>query len=377
MDLRFARITSTAMARTRVLEVDPLNPDVEVIEEAVRVLRDGGLVAFPTETVYGLGADVFNTRAVLRVFEVKMRPLDNPLIVHVSGICMLDEVATEVPEEVIRVLEVAWPGPLTVVLKRSSRLPSVVSGGLDTVAVRAPAHPVALKLIESFGKPVAAPSANLSGRPSPTSAKHVLEDLGGRVDLVLDAGETFFGVESTVVDVLRDPPRVLRPGPVGPEELERLFGKPVEVPDYARGLELYSGAPPSPGLKYRHYAPEKKLLLVERGSCSEGEYLGYLRELVTRLVGTGVALVVSSETAEELGGIPSVEVVVLGSRSNLYEVAKNLYASLRELDRLIEASLGVAESFEERGIGLAIMNRLRKASSRRVVCGSLPPTALI
>jgi len=252
----------------------------------------------------------------------------------------------------------------------------VVSGGLDTVAVRTPAHPVALRLIESFGRPIAAPSANLSGRPSPTTAGHVLEDLGGRVDLVLDSGETFFGVESTVVDVLRDPPRVLRPGPVGPEELERLFGRPVEVPEYARGLEVYSGAPPSPGLKYRHYAPEKRLLLVERGPCSEGEYLGYLRELVTRLADAGIALVASSETAEELGRVPRVEVVILGSKRNLYEVAKNLYASLRELDRLTKASLGVAESFEERGIGLAIMNRLRKASSRRVVCGSSPPTGL-
>ncbi len=365
------------MARTRVLRVDPLNPGVEAVEEAVRVLRGGGLVAFPTETVYGLGADAFNTRAVLRVFEVKMRPPDNPLIVHVSGIHMLDEVATEVPEDVVQVLEVAWPGPLTVVLRRSSRLPSVVSGGLDTVAVRAPAHPVALKLIESFGKPVAAPSANLSGRPSPTAAEHVLEDLGGRVDLLLDAGETFFGVESTVVDVLRNPPRILRPGPLGPEELERLFGRPVEVPDYARGLELYSGAPPSPGLKYRHYSPEKKLLLVERGSCSEGEYLGYLRELVTQLTSTSVALVVSSETAEELSRIPGVEAVILGSRSNLYEVAKNLYTSLRELDKLTEASLGIAESFEEKGIGLAIMNRLRKASSRRVICGFTTSTIFI
>jgi len=365
------------MARTRVLRVDPLSPDVDAIEEAVKVLRGGGLVAFPTETVYGLGADAFNVKAVLRVFEVKMRPPDNPLIVHVSGIHMLDEVATEVPEEVLRVLEIAWPGPLTVVLRRSSKLPSVVSGGLDTVAVRAPAHPVALKLIESFGRPVVAPSANLSGKPSPTTAEHVLEDLGGRVDLALDSGETFFGVESTVVDVLRDPPRVLRPGPIGPEELERLFGRPVEVPDYARGLELYSGAPPSPGLKYRHYAPEKKLVLVERGSCSDREYLDCLKELVTQLASVGVALVASSETAEELGRIPGVEMIVLGSRRNLYEVAKNLYTSLRELDRLTEASLGVAESFEERGIGLAIMNRLRKASSRRVVCGSLPPTALI
>jgi L-threonylcarbamoyladenylate synthase len=365
------------MAGTKVLRVDPLNPDVGAIEEAAGVLRAGGLVAFPTETVYGLGADAFNVKAVLRVFEVKARPPDNPLIVHVSGIHMLEEVSADVPEEVLRVLEVAWPGPLTVVLRRSSRLPSVVSGGLDTVAVRAPAHPVALKLIESFGRPVAAPSANLSGRPSPTTAKHVLEDLGGRVDLVLDAGETFFGVESTVVDVLRDPPRVLRPGPIGPEELERLFGKPVEVPDYARGLELYSGAPPSPGLKYRHYAPEKSLLLVERGSCSDRDYLEYLKGVATRLATLGVALIASSEVAGELGTIPGVEVIVLGSRANLYEVAKNLYTALRGLDRFTAASVGLAEAFEERGIGLAVMNRLRKASSRRLVCGSTPPPTLI
>ncbi len=358
------------MPRARVVKVDPLRPDEGVIEEAAGVLRSGGLVAFPTETVYGLGADAFNTEAVYRVFRVKRRPLDNPLIVHVSSLEMLHRVATGVPDWVTRALSVAWPGPLTVVLRRSPSLPAVVSGGLDTVAVRCPAHPVALRLIEALGRPVAAPSANIAGRPSPTRAEHVVEDLGGEVDMILDAGETFFGIESTVVDVLSPRPRVLRPGPLGPEELEKVFGTRVDVPPYARGVESFAERPPSPGLKYRHYAPGRRLVLVERGSCDDSSYLEFLVRVLESRSQETPALLASNETSEEVERRLGEAVVYLkmGSRENPFEIARNLFGSLRSLDRCDRVSIAFSEAIEERGIGLAVMNRLRKASSERVVC---------
>lgn len=361
------------MPRARVVRVDPLRPGEEVVKEAADVLRRGGLVAFPTETVYGLGADAFNHEAVYRVFKVKRRPLDNPLIVHVSSLEMLHQVAIDVPDWVTRALSIAWPGPLTVVVKRRPTLPAIVSGGLDTVAVRSPAHPVALKLIETLGRPIAAPSANIAGRPSPTRAEHVIEDLGDEVDVVIDAGETFFGVESTVVDVASPRPQILRPGPLGPEELKKIFKVEFSLPAYARGLSSYGEKPPSPGMKYRHYAPSKRLVLIERGSCSTTSYLEFLAELLKSYLSESPALVASRETAEEIRKMlgEALTYLILGSRENLFEVAKNLFNTLRSLDKCVGVSIAFSESVEERGIGLAIMNRLRKASSERITCGEL------
>lgn len=348
---------------TRVVRLDPLKPDRSVLEEAAEVLRKGGLVAFPTETVYGLGADAFSRTAVLRVYEVKRRPLDNPVIVHVSRLEMLGDVAEDVPQYVLRALERSWPGPLTVVVRRRPSLPKEVSGGLDTVAVRMPGHPVALGLIEALGKPIAAPSANLSGRPSPTRAEHVVEDLWGSVEMILDAGPTFFGVESTVVDVTRDPPLLLRPGPIGVEELEKVLGKGVDVPDWARGLEGPPERAPSPGVRYRHYAPRTTLVLVElRPDGLQGlvrRVMNVVREELKK--GRRVAVIASRETAEAYKSL-GIKVVVLGARENLFEVARNLFEVLRLIDGL-EVDVAIAEGFEEISIGLAIMNRLRKASS--------------
>ncbi|MCS7099112.1 MAG: L-threonylcarbamoyladenylate synthase [Sulfolobales archaeon] len=358
------------MPRARVVRVDPIRPSEEVLEEAAGVLRSGGLVAFPTETVYGLGADAFNSEAVLKVFRVKRRPLDNPLIVHVSSLDMLHQVAVDVPDWVVRALSNAWPGPLTVVLKRRADLPAVVSGGLGTVAVRCPAHPVALKLIEALGRPVAAPSANLAGRPSPTRAEHVVEDLGDEIDLIIDAGETFFGVESTVVDLVSPRPQILRPGPVGPEELEKVFGFQFYLTPLTRGFSTYIETPPSPGMKYRHYAPSKKLVLVEKGSCGFSSYLDFLIDLLRSYSAESPALLATRETIDEIGMKLGADIayIALGSRENLFEVAKNLYSSLRSLDKLDKISIAFSESIEEKGLGLAIMNRLRKASSERLVC---------
>ncbi|MEM1892563.1 MAG: L-threonylcarbamoyladenylate synthase [Sulfolobales archaeon] len=358
------------MPKAKIVQVEPLNPSEEAIREAAEILKSGGLVAFPTETVYGLGADAFNPEAVLKVFKVKRRPLDNPLIVHVSSLDMLQQVASEVPERVVKALSIAWPGPLTVVVKRKSTLPEVVSGGLDTVAVRSPAHPVALKLIEAVGRPLAAPSANIAGRPSPTRAEHVVEDLGDEIDMILDAGETFFGVESTVVDLVSPSPQILRPGPLGPEELEKIFGVKFGLPPYARGLSSYEERPPSPGMKYRHYAPSKKLVLVEKGSCDTTTYFEFLMKQLESYLKDFPALIATKETVDEVRSKlgDSLTYFTLGSRENLFEVAKNLFSTLRILDKYGRVSIAISESVEERGIGLAIMNRLRKASSERITC---------
>ncbi len=350
---------------TKILKVDPINPKPELLSEAIAVLASGGLVAFPTETVYGLGADAFNSNAVSMIFKVKGRPIDNPLIVHVDSIQMLEEIVEEVPSNVLHVLKRAWPGPLTVVLKKKPVVPDVVTAGLPTVAVRCPAHPVALALIKGLGRPIAAPSANLSGKPSPTTAEHVINDLYGKVDIIIDGGETFFGVESTVINVLTDPPTLLRPGPIGIEELTKLFGKNINVPQHVRGFSEAEVAL-SPGMKYKHYAPEKPLVLVELSSYENlSELVNEVSAVVNELTSSGakVAVIGSDETLDYYKNVVKIS---LGSRKNLYEVAKNLFKVLRIVDSL-NVDVVVAEGFEERGIGLAIMNRLRKAATRKIV----------
>ncbi|ADV64556.1 L-threonylcarbamoyladenylate synthase [Desulfurococcus mucosus] len=356
---------------TIVLRTDAVNPDKEVIDKAAEILLNRGLVAFPTETVYGLGAVAYYEDAVLKVFKAKMRPPDNPLIIHVSSLDMLNEVATGIPDDAYRLIEKFWPGPLTLILPRHPSIPRVVTGGLDTVAVRMPGHPVALKLIDATGRPVAAPSANISGRPSPTTGEHVIRDLMGRVDAIIDAGETFFGVESTVVNILEDPPVLLRPGAYPVEEVEKALGKKIVIPEFARGL-AYSEIALAPGMKYRHYSPEAKLILVE----AEGSYeyiAGRVIEAARSLGGVGELCVISSsETMHYYRSLSNVKAVfTLGSRVNLYEVARNLFKVLRLVD---EAGCRVvfSESFPETGIGLAVMNRLRKASSM-IIRASSPP----
>ncbi|PUA33975.1 MAG: threonylcarbamoyl-AMP synthase [Zestosphaera tikiterensis] len=350
---------------TKILKVDPINPEPEVLSEAVATLASGGLVAFPTETVYGLGADVFNSDAVSKVFKVKGRPADNPLIVHVDSLQMLDEVVEEVPDNVLHVLKRAWPGPLTVILRKKPTVPNVVTAGLPAVAVRCPAHPVALALIKGLGRPVAAPSANLSGKPSPTTAEHVINDLYGKVDVIIDGGDTFFGVESTVINVLTDPPTLLRPGPIGLEELTKLFGKDINVPQHIRGFSEAEVAL-SPGMKYRHYAPEKPLVLIELSDYGDlSKLVNEVLTVVNELTSSGfkVAVIGSDET---LSYYTDAVKLSLGSRKNLYEVAKNLFKVLRNVDRL-DVDVAVVEGFEEKGIGLAIMNRLRKAATRKLI----------
>lgn len=344
-----------------VLKVDPSSPDESLLRRAAEKIREGGLVAFPTETVYGLGADALNARAVRRIYEVKGRPPDNPIIVHVASIEDLEELA-EATEDAMRLAERFWPGPLTLVLRSRGRVPPEVTAGLDTVAVRMPAHKVALGLIRLSGKPIAAPSANVSGRPSPTRAEHVIADLADKIDIIIDGGETLYGLESTVISLAHERPILLRPGAFPKEELEATIGRPIEVPPFARGVGEADRAL-APGTRHRHYAPSIPLILIESDSYDDLEGLAERAlSVATELMRAGkkVAVLATEETAERYGGCG--EVIVLGSRKDPFSIAKTLFDALRRAE--LVAEIAIAEGIEERGLGLAIMNRLRKASSR-------------
>ncbi len=359
-----------------VVRVDPERPEREALERAGEVIRRGGLVAFPTETVYGLGADAFNAGAAARIFEVKGRPPDNPLIVHVEGPEGLWSVAASVPEEAWRLVERLWPGPLTIVVPKDPAVPPVVTAGLPTVAVRSPAHRVALGLIEAAGLPIAAPSANRSGRPSPVTAQDVLEDLDCQPDLILDGGETFFGVESTIIDFTRDPPVVLRPGPIAPEDFERIAGvRPLVTPE-ARALATPE-RPLAPGMKYRHYSPDALVALLD-GEAPPGEAAAMLHCLRRRLEEEHgkTAVIATEETLAEMKarGLARGEGEwSLGPRGDPLTAARRLYRLLRRLDQEGYAAAAV-EGIQERGIGLAVMNRLRKAAAIRVTPEEAPRT---
>lgn len=333
--------------------------DDEAFSDAAKALREGMLVAFPTETVYGLGANALNTDAVNKIYEVKGRPSDNPLIVHIAEVSKLNELVAEIPEAAALLIEAFWPGPLTMVFKKSTLVPDIITAGLDTVAVRMPDSPIAQKLIREADVPVAAPSANISGRPSPTASKHVIEDLIGRIEYIVDGGSCQVGVESTVLDVTTDIPIILRPGGITSEMLEKVLGKVCTDPV----LEIKGDIKPrSPGMKYRHYSPKAKMFLVS------GE-----PELVVKKInklanensqrGLRVGVLSSLENAHKY----KAEIIVnAGSVSHADEIAARLYDSLRTFDEK-KADIIYSEIFEEKGIGRAIMNRLRKASSGEII----------
>lgn len=355
------------MLRTRIVAVDPLKPDEGLLEEAARVIRDGGLVVFPTETVYGLGANAYSREAVIKIFKAKNRPIDNPLIVHICGLDELEMLASRLPDEAYEIVEKLWPGPVTLVVWKSKQVLGEVTAGLPKVAIRMPSHPIASKLIRLSGVPIAAPSANLAGRPSPTIAHHAIQDLYGRVDLIIDGGETLFGVESTIIDLTVKPPRLLRPGPIPIEDLERVLGFRIDVPEYARGLSEAEKAY-SPGVRYRHYAPETPMKLIESDSYDDlPAYTSKLIEVAEEYSRKGLKVViVASKETSRYYTVKGFQVLELGSRRSLYEVARNLFKTLRKLDE-ISPDLAICEGFEEKGLGLTIMNRLRKACKHDVI----------
>ena len=348
--------------KTLVLKVDSQEPDIEKVRLSADFIKKGGLVAFPTETVYGLGADALNGEAVLSLFRVKRRPLDNPPIVHICDVKDVYRLAEMVPFRAKALMERFWPGPLTLIFKQSEVVPDVTVAGLDTIAVRMPRHNVALALIRESGCPIAAPSANLAGKPSPTSAEHVLDDLGGRIDAVLDAGPTVVGVESTVLDLTVDPPQVLRPGGTPFEVLREALGGVELNPAVTAEKALWMEKVRSPGVKYKHYAPDAEVVVVEGEVnavvAKASELVKFYRE-----EGRKVGVLATDETATCYGGCV---VKSLGSRRDLAVVARNLFRLLREFD-LEGVDVIVAEGVPAEGLGLAVMNRLRKASGYHIV----------
>jgi L-threonylcarbamoyladenylate synthase len=350
------------MKQTVVLKVDSLQPDMEKVRVAAGIIREGGLVAFPTETVYGLGADALNPKAILELFEAKKRPMDNPPIVHVENIGDVYRLAAQVPPKADKLMRTFWPGPLTLVFKRSEIVPDVTVAGLDTIAVRMPQHAVALALIRESRRPIAAPSANLAGKPSPTSAQHVFDDLNGRIDAILDGGPTLIGVESTVLDLSVEPPQVLRPGGTPLEALKQVLGDVKLHPFVAAEKELPIEKARSPGMKHKHYAPNAQVIVVEGAIPA---VLAKVKELAEsyKLKGFKVGVLATDET---LAAYEADVVKSLGSRFNLAVVAQNLFRLLRELDAE-GVDVIIAEGVPTEGLGLAVMNRLRKASGYNIV----------
>jgi L-threonylcarbamoyladenylate synthase len=348
--------------KTLVLKVDSQEPDTEKVRLAADFIKKGGLVAFPTETVYGLGANALNAEAVLALFEAKKRPLDNPPIVHVCDVKDVCRLAETVPSQAEALMERFWPGPLTLIFKRSDVVPDVTVAGLDTIALRMPRHNVALALIRESGCSIAAPSANLAGRPSPTSAEHVLDDLGGRIDVVLDGGPTVVGVESTVLDLTVDPPQVLRPGGTTFEVLREVLGRVELNPAVTAEKALRMEKVRSPGLRHKHYAPDAEVVVVEGEVDAVVAKVDELVKLY-REDGRRVGVLATDETVSRY----SADVVKsLGSRGDLAVVARNLFRLLREFD-VEGVDVIVAEGVPAEGLGLAVMNRLRKASGYHIV----------
>ncbi len=347
---------------TVILKVDSNNPEVKKIQLAAEIIRRGGLVAFPTETVYGLGADALNGDAVLRLFEAKKRPLDNPPIVHVVDIAEVAGLVAQVPKKSEVLMKRFWPGPLTLVFKRSSQIPKESTAGLDTIAIRIPNHKVAQALIRQAHCPIAAPSANLSGKPSPTTAQHVYEDLNGRIDAIIDGGAANIGVESTVVDLSCDPPMLLRPGGTPYEALKAVMPDLVLHPFVAAEVELPLEQIRSPGMKHKHYAPNAEVILVEGTVEAVTQKIGDLVDSYTAN-GVKVAVLATDETLQ----VYNAEVTrSMGSRRNLSSVAQNLFRLLREVDTQ-GVKVILAEGVPQEGLGLAVMNRLRKASGYHII----------
>ena len=328
------------------------------LDAAAGIIRQGGLVAFPTETVYGLGADALDPEAAKKIYAAKGRPSDNPLIVHIADKRAVADLAERVPPEAGRLMDAFWPGPLTIILPKKACVPKETTGGLDTVAIRMPSHPVAAELIRRAGVPIAAPSANASGRPSPTRAEHVLTDLNGRIPLILDGGEVGIGVESTIVDLSGEEPALLRPGYITREQLRELLGGLATDPAVYRAMRP-DEAPKAPGMKYRHYAPKAPLVLVEGSSEAVREYI---RGKIAEAPGS-LGVMTCDDAAEAYAG---AEVRSLGRRDDPEALARGLYAALREFDRLQVTGI-YAETFSGEGLGEAVMNRLLKASGHTVV----------
>ena len=357
---------------TKIIRLDPLNFSIKQLQEAINLIRNDEIVAFPTETVYGLGGSAFSETAVRKIYEAKGRPSDNPMIVHISDLEMLSGIVKVIPDNIRKLCERFWPGPLTILFEKSEKIPDIVTAGLNTVAVRMPSHPIALALIKRLGIPIAAPSANISSRPSPTKAEHVFDDLQGKIPLIIDGGSCNVGVESTVIDVKKGHSVILRPGGVNLEDL-RSYLPMIEVFNDKNKEISRDFRPPTPGLKYKHYSPKAEIVLVE-GSKKFLEknivslYSKYhLQKNIIGILHTHKNIQIPSEILDD----PKCKIIYLGlsnsdidsdSLTNADKIAEGLFSTLRAVDNQ-KIDLVIVEGISEKKIGLAVMNRLRKAAS--------------
>lgn len=336
--------------------------NAETFQKASQILRGGGLVAFPTETVYGLGGNGLDKQAALKIYAAKGRPSDNPLIIHIADLKAFNELCVDIPQTAYLLAEKFWPGPLTLVMKKHKNVPYTTTGGLDTVAVRMPNHPTALRLIKKSGIYIAAPSANLSGRPSPTNAAHVLQDLNGKIDMIIGDGEGDIGIESTIVDLTGRIPMILRPGYITKEMLCEVLGQVEIDPAVEQGKQNVQ-RPKAPGMKYRHYAPKGEMVIVE--GMDERAVVNKINSLVRdkRLQGIRTGVLATDRTK---GAYRADYVISVGSRENERCISSRLFDALRRFDDF-GAEFIVSESFPRKNVGYAIMNRLSKAAGGRII----------
>lgn len=341
---------------TKLVKVDIENPEQDILEEAAEILRRGGLVAFPTETVYGLGANGLDEKACKKIYEAKGRPSDNPLILTIGDINGLYPIVEKVTDNAKKLIDAFWPGPITLVLPKADCVPTAVTGGLDTVAVRYPSNKVARELIKTAGIPVAAPSANSSGKPSPTRASHVAFDLDGKIEMIIDGGAADWGLESTILDVSTDKPVLLRPGAVTREMIESVVGK-IDVDPAVFSKPSADVVPKAPGMKYKHYSPLARVILVSGGRENVIDTINR-KAAEDEADGLKVGIMATVQTKDSY---TAGNVLVVGDRDKPETIGANLFKMLRKFD-FIGADVVYSEVFDEDGEGAAIMNRLNKAA---------------
>ena len=345
---------------TKIVRIDKENIDHEALKEAGDIIREGGLVAFPTETVYGLGGDALNPESSRKIYAAKGRPSDNPLIVHIADMEHLGRIVKEIPPATIKLADAFWPGPMTIIMNKSDEVPLATTGGLQTVAVRMPVNPIAMELIKDTDGYIAAPSANRSGRPSPTSAKYCEEDLDGNVEMIIDGGDVEIGLESSIIDLTEDVPMILRPGYITLEMFRKVLGR-VEVDQTILSAQSKQ-APKAPGMKYKHYAPKGELTIV---SGDEDEVVDYINAQAADQMAKGekVGIIATDSTR---GRYHADVIKDAGNRKDECTVAHTLFRILREFDDE-NVTIMYSESFESAGIGQAIMNRLLKAAGHKII----------
>lgn len=346
---------------TIIEKVDSGHIDTDVMEQAGKLIAEGELVAFPTETVYGLGGDALDPDASRKIYAAKGRPSDNPLIVHIADFDDMKRVAREVPEQAKKLADAFWPGPLTMIVWKSDAVPEATTGGMQTVAVRMPNHPVALELIRRSGCLIAAPSANTSGRPSPTEAQHVAEDLSGKIAMILDGGPVGIGIESTIIDLTEEKPMILRPGYITPEMLSEVLQEEVVIDPGIIAADD-TRKPKAPGMKYKHYAPKAEMIIVDG---AQDAVIHKINELTAakRAEGKTVAVIATDETKDRYD---AQVILSMGKRADEDAIAQHLYKILRECDELDVGEI-YSECFQTPRIGQAIMNRLLKAAGHTVI----------